>query len=147
MATIRRKFTREFKVHVVRELEAGKSVAEVSREHQVHPTQLDPWWRALRRYGERAFAGNGRAYSDEARMAALERKIGQLTMDNDLLKKALSALETRDPVQSGVKKNDERAGPQTGRSIRRRADHGVVWSGGFDALDVLPVARAWRQTG
>ena len=104
MATIRRKFTREFKVHVVRELEAGKSVAEVSREHQVHPTQLDPWWRALRRYGERAFAGNGRAYSDEARMAALERKIGQLTMDNDLLKKALSALETRDPVQSGVKK-------------------------------------------
>ena len=64
---------------MARELEAGKSVAEVSREHQVHPTQLDQWRRALRRYGERAFAGNGRAYSDEARMAALERKIGQLT--------------------------------------------------------------------
>ena len=132
---------------MVRELEVGSSVAEVSREHRVPPTQLDQWRRALRCYGERAFAGNGRDTREKARMAALERKIGQLMMENDLLENGLSALETRDPVQSGVKKNDERAGPQTGRSIRRRADHGVVWSGGFDALAVLPVARAWRQTG
>ena len=93
MARTRRKFTREFKVAVVREVEAGKTVAQVSREHQVHPTQIDQWRRDLRRYGERAFAGNGHAYTDEARLAALERKIGQLTMENDLLKKVLSRLE------------------------------------------------------
>jgi transposase len=103
MATTRRKFTREFKVGVVREVEAGKTVAQVSREYQVHPTQIDQWRRDLRRYGERAFAGNGRAYTDEARTAALERKIGQLAMENDLLKKALAALESR-PDASGVVK-------------------------------------------
>ena len=93
MSRTRRKFTREFKVAVVREVEAGKTVAQVSREHQVHPTQIDKWRRDLRRYGERAFAGNGHAYTDEARVAALERKVGQLTMENDLLKKVLSRLE------------------------------------------------------
>jgi len=103
MARTRRKFTREFKVAVVREVEAGKTVAQVSREHQVHPTQLNQWRRDLRRYGERAFAGNGRAYTDEARLAALERKIGQLTMENDLLKKALSLLEKLDRPTGGVR--------------------------------------------
>jgi transposase len=104
MGTTRRRFTREFKVMVVREVEAGKRVGEAAREHQVHPTQIDQWRRDLRRYGERAFAGNGRAYTDEARTAALERKIGQLTMENDLLKKALAALETRPAGAVGDKK-------------------------------------------
>jgi transposase len=104
MGTTRRKFTREFKVMVVREVEAGKTVAQAAREHQVHPTQIDQWRRDLRRYGERAFAGNGRAYTDEARTAALERKVGQLAMENDLLKKALAALETRAGAPEGVKK-------------------------------------------
>ena len=44
-------------------------------------------------YAEKAFAGNGNAYTDEARIADLVRKIGQLTMENDLLKKALLRLE------------------------------------------------------
>lgn len=104
MATMRRKFTREFKVAVVREVEAGKSVAQAAREHQVHSNQIDKWRRDMRHYGERAFAGNGHAYTDEARTAALERKVGQLTMENDLLKKALAALETRQAPAEGVKK-------------------------------------------
>lgn len=91
--TTRRKFTREFKLRVVHEVEAGKSVAQAAREHQVHSNQIDKWRRDLRQYGERAFAGNGHAYTDEARVAALERKIGQLTMENDLLKKVLARLE------------------------------------------------------
>ena len=103
MATTRRKFTREFKVRVVREIQAGKPVGQAAREHQVHPTQINQWRRDLRRYGERAFAGNGRAYTDETRTAALERKVGQLTMENDLLKKALSLLERLDPPAGGGK--------------------------------------------
>jgi len=42
-------------------------------------------------YGAQAFAGHGKVYTEEARIAALERKIGQLTMENDLLKKVLAA--------------------------------------------------------
>lgn len=93
MASSRRKFTREFKLRVLREVEAGKSVSEVSREYELYPSMIDKWRAQLRRYGQAAFAGNGRAYTEEARVAELERKIGQLTMENDFLKKALSRLE------------------------------------------------------
>ena len=93
MSLKRRKFSKEFKIRVLREVGAGKTVAQAGREHQVHPTQINQLRRQRRQYGERAFAGNGRAYSGEARVAELERKIGQLTMENDLLKKVLSRLE------------------------------------------------------
>ena len=89
----RRQFTRAFKLQVLQEADAGKSVGQLVREHQVHPTLIHRWRQQLRRQGDRAFPGNGRAVSDEARIAALERKVGQLTMENDLLKKVLRRLE------------------------------------------------------
>ena len=59
----RRKLSTEFKLWVLREIEAGKTVAQTAREHQVHPTQINQWRRQRRQYGDRAFAGNGRAYT------------------------------------------------------------------------------------
>lgn len=105
MSQKKRQFTREFKLQVVREVEAGKSIAQAAREHQIHPTLIGKWRSHNSQYGERAFAGNGNTYKDEARIAELERMIGQLTMENALLKKALSQLETRvrSVVSSGGK--------------------------------------------
>src|SRR6185503_19707747 len=89
----RRKFTREFKLQVLAEIAAGKSVAQTAREHQLHPTLIGRWQKQYRQYSDRAFAGQGRTYTDEARIAELERMVGRLTMENDLLKKALQRLE------------------------------------------------------
>ena len=102
MAVKRRRFTREFKLQVVRELEAGKSIAQAAREHQVHPTLIGCWRKEHLRYAERAFAGNGNLYKDEARIAELERMIGQLTMENALLKKALLRLEGQVRTATGT---------------------------------------------
>jgi transposase len=96
----RRQFTRELKLRVIREVEAGKSVAQVAREYTVHPTQIRKWQQLQRQYAERAFAGNGHAYQDEARMAELERMVGQLTRENALLKKVLLRFEGREPRAS-----------------------------------------------
>jgi transposase len=93
MALKRRRFTREFKRQILHEIDAGKSVSQTAREYQVHPNMISRWRAHYRDYGERAFAGNGNTYTDEAKIAALERKIGQLTMENDLLKKALNRLK------------------------------------------------------
>jgi transposase len=101
MALKRRRFTREFKLQVVREIEAGKSIAQAAREHQLHPTLIGRWQKLHCQYAEKAFAGNGQAYRDEARIAELERKVGQLTMENDLLKKALLRLEATARSQTG----------------------------------------------
>jgi transposase len=99
MTLKRRQFTKDFKLQVIREVEAGKSVAQAAREHQLHPNTIIKWRQLHQQYAERAFAGNGQTYKDEARTAELERMVGRLTMENDLLKKALSRLEAN--LQAG----------------------------------------------
>lgn len=93
MAVKRRIFSRDFKLQVVREVETGKRQAQLAREHRISQNLISRWCRAHRRYKEKAFAGKGHAYTDEARVAALERMVGRLTMENDLLKKVLAKLE------------------------------------------------------
>jgi transposase len=100
LALKRRRFTREFKLQVVRELEAGQTPAQAVREYQVHPTVLVRWRKEHLQYAKRAFTGNGRLYTEEARIAELERMVGQLTMENALLKKALLRLEARGREQA-----------------------------------------------
>ena len=63
----------------LREIEAGKSVAQASREYQLHPTLIGKWQKHHAHYAEKAFSGNGNSYKAE-----LERMIGQLTMENAL---------------------------------------------------------------
>src|SRR5438105_11822991 len=94
MTLKRRQFTKEFKLQVIRELEAGKSVAQAAREHQLHPNTIIKWRKLHQQYAERAFTGNGQTYKDEARISELERMVGQMAMENALLKKALARLET-----------------------------------------------------
>ena len=89
----RRIFTREFKVQIVREIEAGRPMVQLAREYQIHPTLLSRWQKEHLEYAEEAFKGNGNAYREEAKIAELERIIGQITMENALLKKTLLRLE------------------------------------------------------
>lgn len=93
MGLKRRIFTRDFKLRVIREIEAGKSQSQAAREHQVAANTISKWQQQYKKYSERAFAGNGNAYTDEARIAELERMVGRLTMENDFLKKVLRRLE------------------------------------------------------
>ena len=89
----RRTFTREFKLQVIREVEAGKTQAQVARDYQLSDNTISKWRRELRKYKERAFAGRGHAYTDEARVNELERMVGRLTMENDFLKKLLKTYQ------------------------------------------------------
>lgn len=101
MAVKRRKFTREVKLQVVREVEAGKPVAQAAREYEIPPTQITKWRQLQRQYAERAFAGNGHMDKEEARIAELERMVGQLTRENALLKKVRRRLEGSSVARSG----------------------------------------------
>src|SRR5262245_27351213 len=95
MGLKKREFTREFKLRVIREIESGKTLSQVARKHQLSPSQICKWRTLYRKHQDKAFAGKGRPYSEESRIAELERLIGQLTIENDLLKKALRRLEQR----------------------------------------------------
>ena len=89
----RRKFTREFKLTAIRRLQSGQRIAEVARALEVHPSELHRWRHELEDHGERAFSGVGQKRAEESRVAELERKVGQQTLEIDFLKRALQRVE------------------------------------------------------
>ena len=91
----RKKFTREFKISILRELENEKSAAQVCRENCIHPSMLSKWKREYKENPGTAFSGNGNISKPEAKLAESERLIGQLYAENAFLKKVLSSLETK----------------------------------------------------
>ena len=96
MSLKRRRFTKEFKLQVLREIKAGKSAAQAAREHQVHPTMIYKWQKQQEKHGESAFPGNGHtAETAEAKIAELERLIGQMTVEAAFLKRVLTTLEAQ----------------------------------------------------
>ncbi len=94
MVVKRRRFTREFKLQVVREVESGKSVAQVAREYQLHPTMINRWRKEHERYAEQAFSGNGNSLKSETRVAELERMVGRMAMELEMAKKVSSFLNS-----------------------------------------------------
>jgi len=95
MKNIRRRYTRDFKISIIREIEAGKPLVQVSRENTLHPTLIAKWKKEYFENPKHAFSGNGRRYKEEARNAELERLVGRLYAENEFLKKALKILEER----------------------------------------------------
>lgn len=91
----RRRFSREFKLQVLRELEGGKSVAQVCREHDLTRFLVSRWRREHDDNPGNAFAGKGKACREEARTRELERLVGQLYAENDFLKRALANMKQR----------------------------------------------------
>ena len=97
----RRKFTKEFKLAAVRRLEMGASIAEVARACEINPNVLHRWRREFREGVESAFPGLGkRRAAEENRMADLERKIGQQTLEIDFLKRVLQRVEEARMLQA-----------------------------------------------
>ena len=86
-----RTHTIEFKRQVVEEhLNGGTSLNQLARRHDISRELLRLW---VRTYEAGEFASNGPGKTDrrvyEATIAGLERKVGQLTLELDLLKKGL----------------------------------------------------------
>jgi len=102
-------YSRDLKIACMRALDAGATTGEIARKYQLSPKLLERWRGEWRAKGETAFPGIGRgsdlpALDDGRRIAELERKIGQLTMENDFLKKALRHFKDHHPpaVVSGA---------------------------------------------
>ena len=95
----RRMYSNSFRRQVVEEVENGiKSIAQVLREHGMSSSQFYSW----REKHKRGQLDNEPTSEGQAlnKIAELERKIGQLTMENDVLKKARELYQKRISEQS-----------------------------------------------
>src|SRR5258707_12270116 len=88
-------YSRDLKIVAMRALDAGSTTSEIARKYQLGPKLLERWRGEGRAKGELAFPGTGRrgaglqALENDHRVAELERRIGELTTENDFLIKAL----------------------------------------------------------
>ena len=87
----RRKFTREFKLGVVKSILDGEmSLNQASRELDIRRNVLQRWMAAYRADPENAFPGSGQLKPDDEEIARLRRELRQAQLERDILKKAIA---------------------------------------------------------
>ena len=92
MKNKRRNHSGSFKVKVALAAAKGdKTIAELASEFGVHPTQVTQWKKQLLERASDVFAGKKKADMG-VEQEVLHTKIGQLTMENDFLSKALGRI-------------------------------------------------------
>jgi transposase-like protein len=100
MGLSRRKFTKEMKLAAMQQLDRGSSAAEVARAFEINPNLLHRWRKEFRQGPGNAFSGSGKRRWDEPRIAQLERKVGQQTLEIDFLKGCLQQVEEQRMLQA-----------------------------------------------
>lgn len=92
----RRKFTKEFKAKVALEAIKGqRTINELAQEFGVHPNQISLWKKQLLASAPEVF-GSGKDYDAERleqERDRLYKKVGQLQVQNDWLKKNIGHLD------------------------------------------------------
>ena len=83
--------TAAFKKKVaVEALKGDRTINEIAKEYGVHPVQVCQWKKTLIDGAEALFGKRNRKIADtKVERAALERKVGQLVIEIDWLKKKL----------------------------------------------------------
>lgn len=92
MTTIRKKYSKAFKLEAIRLYENGeRTITEIERELGITTGLLWKWKENLKKQPkkEEAFPGNGRLPDTEARIRQLERENALLKEDKEILKKVL----------------------------------------------------------
>jgi transposase-like protein len=88
----RRKHSPDFKKKIALEaIREQKTINQIAKEFQVHPVQVSEWKKQLLEGCGLVFSGDSCQESREDEIAALERKIGRLCIENDFLKKKLGS--------------------------------------------------------
>jgi transposase-like protein len=82
----KKRFDQDFKISAVKmDTEGGHKAAEVARSLGIHANQLYNWKRKFTDQGDKAFPGKGNL----TELAALRRKLREVEMERDILKKAV----------------------------------------------------------
>ena len=87
----RRQFTREFKIEAVRLVrDRGVSVAQASRDLNVHENVIRKWVRDFAADPAQAFPGHGVMKAEQAEIERLKKLLAEQVMDNATLKEMLT---------------------------------------------------------
>jgi transposase len=93
----KKRFDRDFKISTVKMVtEGGHKASEVARSLGINATQLYSWKKKFSDSGDKAFPGKGHL----TELAALRRKLRDVEMERDILKKAVGIFSK--PTENGL---------------------------------------------
>ena len=90
MSEKRRSYDKEFKLSAVKMItEGGMSLIQVSRDLGVNENSLHKWKKDYLSDQQNAFPGKGNLKPEQEELRKKDQEIARLTMERDILKKAL----------------------------------------------------------
>ena len=94
-----RRFDKDFKISAVKMVtETGHSVSEVARSLDLKPNVLYSWKRRYSGQGATAFVGTGHL----TELSALRKQLREVTMERDILKKAVGIFSKDGRIDSNL---------------------------------------------
>lgn len=94
----KKQFDRDFKMSAVKMVtDGGHKAAEVARSLGIHENQLYNWKKKFSDQGDKAFPGKGHL----TELASLRRKLRDVEMERDILKKAVGIFSKTTESGSG----------------------------------------------
>ncbi len=92
----RRQFSAEFKAQLVLDILAGvQSQAEACRKHNLSPNRVASWKTLFLERAHLIFESDAARSTEQARITELERALGRMTLENEILKKGSSGGSAR----------------------------------------------------
>jgi len=86
----RKNFTSGLKTKVVLEaLQERETIQDISKKYEIHPNQISTWKRQFLARANSVFEKGVTKSDDEKEKDELFKKVGQLQLENDFLKKVL----------------------------------------------------------
>ena len=92
MSKLRRRYTREEKLQIVKEsMDDNVSNEEMGKRYDIHPNTISRWRREFSEYEQNAFPGYGnKKLTDEEReIERLKKALREEKLANEILKKAM----------------------------------------------------------
>ncbi len=94
MSRKRRNHSSAFRAKVaLAAIKGDRTISELAQQFEVHPNQISTWKKQLITSAADVFEKDGSGkINEEARLKDLHAKIGEITLENDFLSKALGRI-------------------------------------------------------
>ena len=85
---MRKTYEKEFKLKICQDIEKKEtSIGIIAKSYGISRPIISRWLAEYRRYGNKAFSGQGKRLPDKAKLYAIEQENQRLREENEILKK------------------------------------------------------------